>query len=71
MNNSLNKRFNNFGFSVAKGSEISPYELKKAGVIMKEFRFYPSDINEIRRLLPDFLISQTKHKNFRFYRLSI
>ncbi|EHK2924587.1 hypothetical protein J7Y46_004470 [Vibrio parahaemolyticus] len=60
------------GFNVAKGSDIRPYELADAGVVMQNFKFFPADIEEVRERLSDFVVtdeSTTFDKVFRFERL--
>lgn len=61
----------NKGFSIAKGSDITPQELKCAGVKMFDFMFYPADINVVRKLFPDFLITKSEKNDmlFQFDRL--
>ncbi|HHP0488713.1 TPA: hypothetical protein ACRZ4F_005484 [Vibrio harveyi] len=46
-----------FGFTVAQNSNITPEQLKAAGFTMRDFKFYPSDFEEVKkRLCNDFIV---------------
>ncbi len=65
----LTRRADNCGFTIAKGSNISPSELQKAGIEMRSFRFFPNNLDVVRRLLPDFAVIEIKDGVFSFDRL--
>ena len=48
--------YENRGFTIAKGSDISPEDLKAAGFTMRDFKFYPSSLLEIKKRLPSFVV---------------
>ncbi|WP_199483265.1 hypothetical protein [Vibrio owensii] len=59
-------------FQVAMGSDVRPSELANAGLVMKSFRFFPADLDEVAKRLSDFVVtdeSTTCEKVFRFERL--
>ena len=58
-------------FSVAKGSDITPPELARAGIKMLDHRFYPNDIELVKNLLTDYIVwdeSTDTRSIFRFER---
>ncbi|MGF1827686.1 hypothetical protein L4D04_00565 [Photobacterium angustum] len=65
----LTRRTDNCGFTIAKGSNISPSDLQKAGIEMRSFRFFPNSLDIVRRLLPDFAVIEIKDNVFSFDRL--
>ncbi len=65
----LTRRADNCGFTIAKGSNILSSELQKAGIEMRSFRFFPNNLDVVRRLLPDFAVIEIKDGVFSFDRL--
>jgi len=39
------------GFSVAKGSDVSPSDLLNSGIYMNDFKFHPHNLDAIRDLI--------------------
>ncbi|EPO2911692.1 hypothetical protein ACT7TL_003252 [Vibrio cholerae] len=39
------------GFSVAKGSDISPSDLLKSGIFMKDSKFHPHNLDTVEHLI--------------------
>ncbi|ABU75015.1 MULTISPECIES: hypothetical protein [Vibrio] len=59
-------------FKVAMGSDVRPSELANAGLVMKSFRFFPADLEEVTKRLSDFVVTDEStacEKVFRFERL--
>ncbi|MGR5139899.1 hypothetical protein [Vibrio jasicida] len=59
-------------FKVAMGSDVRPSELANAGLVMKGFRFYPADLEEVVKRLSDFVVTDEStacEKVFRFEHL--
>ncbi|HDM8209291.1 TPA: hypothetical protein P0E34_004535 [Vibrio campbellii] len=55
------------GFAIATGSDISPKDLKEAGFTMRDFKFYPSSLPEIKKRLPSFVVLDLSKSNERIY----
>lgn len=52
------------GFKVAKDSDITPQQLIEAGFVMRDFKFYPSDFEEVKkRLMEDFIVFDESTSN--------
>lgn len=48
---------NNKGFKIAKDSDITPQQLIEAGFVMCDFKFYPSNFEEVKNCLSnDFVV---------------
>ena len=52
------------GFTVAKGSEISPQELAKSGLIMKDFKYHPHNIEAVKEMIFKQFASRSIQTNF-------
>ncbi len=58
-------------FSVAKGSFVTPQDLKAAGFEMNNFRFYPSDFEEVTKRLNGFWVTNESTAFKNVYRIEI
>lgn len=59
--------YENRGFTIATGSDISPADLKGAGFTMRDFKFYPSSLLEIKKRLPSFVVLDLSKGDERIY----
>ncbi|CAH1534245.1 hypothetical protein THF1D04_370007 [Vibrio owensii] len=59
--------YENCGFTIATGSDISPEDLKGAGFTMRDFKFYLSSMLEIKKRLPSFVILDLSKGDARIY----
>ncbi|HHP0472859.1 TPA: hypothetical protein ACRZ6V_005334 [Vibrio harveyi] len=56
-------------FSVAKGSSVTPQDLKAAGFEMNNFRFYPSSFEEVTKRLKGFWVTNESTVFKNVYRI--
>ncbi|HBC3544409.1 TPA: hypothetical protein KD020_003751 [Vibrio parahaemolyticus] len=58
---------NSLGFTVAQNSRITPEQLKAAGFTMRDFKFYPSSLIEVKKRLPFFVVFDLSTPTDRIY----